>query len=153
MSAPKDQQQMQILSAIPVLEVADVEASIDWYREMLDFTADPFPQTPPFQFAILRQGETELMLRCGTSNVLREPQPYKWNVYLRLAGGELQDLFTRLSDRSVVSRRLERMYQAGKQRIAGRKDLACGGRFITVHWCNRPHSAENHGRIQKGVNQ
>ena len=101
---------MQILSAIPVLEVADVEASIDWYREMLDFTADPFPQTPPFQFAILRQGETELMLRCGTSNVLREPQPYKWNVYLRLAGGELQDLFTRLSDRSVVSRRLERMF-------------------------------------------
>ncbi len=106
----RDDQQMRILRAIPVLEVANVEASIDWYRAILGFTADPFPQTPPFQFAILRHGDTELMLQCGTSKAPHEPQPYRWNVYLRLAGGELRELFTRLSDRSIVSRRLERMF-------------------------------------------
>ena len=101
---------MKILSAVPVLEVADVESSIDWYRDMLGFSANPFPEAPPFQFAILEHGETELMLQCGASRTPRESQPYRWNVYLRLAGGQLRELFTRLSDRSVVSRRLERMF-------------------------------------------
>ena len=106
----RDEEQMKILSAVPVLEVANVESSIDWYSEMLSFTADPFPETPPFQFAILGHGDTELMLQCGTSKIPRDPQPYRWNVYLRLADDQLRELYAQLSKSSVVSRRLERMF-------------------------------------------
>ncbi len=56
----------KITQAVPVLRVADVGRSIEWYRANLGFEGDPFPPKPPFQFAILRNGETELMLRRGT---------------------------------------------------------------------------------------
>jgi hypothetical protein len=99
-----------IVKAIPVLEVADVGASIKWYREMLGFSADPFPESPPHQFAVLRHGQTELMLRCGSSNALAGQRQYKWDVYLRLGGGQIRQLFAELTSREIVSRRLERMF-------------------------------------------
>ncbi len=101
---------VSISKAIPVLEVADVGVSIQWYREMLGFSADPFPETPPHQFAILRHSQTELMLRCGSSKTLAEPRQYQWDVYLRLGGGQIRQLFAELTSRGVVSRRLERMF-------------------------------------------
>ena len=101
---------VSIVKAIPVLEVADVAASIKWYREMLEFSADPFPESPPHQFAILRPGQTELMLRCGSPKTLAEQRQYKWDVYLRLGGGQIRQLFAELTSRGVVSRRLERMF-------------------------------------------
>jgi uncharacterized glyoxalase superfamily protein PhnB len=100
---------MKILSTIPVLEVANVESSIKWYHETLGFDADPFPEHPPFAFAILGHGIAELMLRFGTEGPPGDPRPYRWNVYMRLGGGELRELFAKLSECSVVSRRLERM--------------------------------------------
>lgn len=101
---------VSIIKAIPVLEVADVGVSIQWYRELLGFSADPFPETPPHQFAILRQGQTELMVRCGSSKTRAEQRPYKWDVYLRLGGEQIRQLFAELTSRGVVSRRLERMF-------------------------------------------
>jgi uncharacterized glyoxalase superfamily protein PhnB len=101
---------LSIVKAIPVLEVADVAASMSWYREMLGFSADSFPVTPPHQFAILRHGQTELMLRSGTSKALPGQRQYKWDVYLRLGGGQVRQLFAELTSRGVVSRRLERMF-------------------------------------------
>jgi catechol 2,3-dioxygenase-like lactoylglutathione lyase family enzyme len=56
---------MPIKQIVPVLRVADVARSIEWYRGTLGFAADPFPATPPYEFAILRQGTAELMLRRG----------------------------------------------------------------------------------------
>jgi len=53
----------RIFQAVPVLQVADVAASARWYRNVLGFDADPFPAKPPYQFAILRHGDTELMLQ------------------------------------------------------------------------------------------
>lgn len=52
-----------VLAAVPVLQVADVVASIAWYRDVLGFSADPFgpPDTPIF--AILRRDGAELMLQ------------------------------------------------------------------------------------------
>jgi len=93
---------VSISKAIPVLEVADVGVSIQWYREMLGFSADPFPETPPHQFAILRHSQTELMLRCGSSKTLAEPRQYQWDVYLRLGGGQIRQLFAELTSRGVV---------------------------------------------------
>ena len=55
-------QTMAIKLAVPVLRVTDVARSMEWYRGTLAFVGDPFPTTPPFEFAILRQGQVELML-------------------------------------------------------------------------------------------
>ena len=113
-SDPGEQQHndnpMAIVQAVPVLEVADVAASIQWYQKMLGFSADPFPDSPPYQFAILRHGQAELMLRRGTPTVLPGRPPYQWNVYLRLDGGRIRQLCAELSRGGVVSRRLERMF-------------------------------------------
>jgi uncharacterized glyoxalase superfamily protein PhnB len=101
---------VSIVKAVPVLEVADVGVSIKWYREMLGFSADPFPESPPYQFAILRHGQTELMLQCGTSKALPGQRQYQWDVYFRLGGGQIRQLFAQLTSQGVVSRRLERMF-------------------------------------------
>ena len=102
--------EVSIVKAVPVLEVADVGVSIKWYREMLGFSADPFPESPPHQFAILRHGQTELMLRCGSSKALAGQRQYKWDVYLRLGEGQIRQLFAELTSHGVVCRRLERMF-------------------------------------------
>lgn len=99
-----------IASAIPVLQVADVAVSIDWYRESLGFEASPFPETPPFSFAILKRGKTEMMLQCDPGERPLQPQPYQWNVYLRLSGQKLRGLYEQLTVSGVVTRRLERMF-------------------------------------------
>lgn len=99
-----------IKSAIPVLEVADVAASIDWYGDMLGMNASPFPETPPYSFAILTRGHSEIMLQCGPPSAPRQPLPYRWNVYLRLSGQRLRDLYEQLTTKGVVTRRLERMF-------------------------------------------
>ena len=103
-------QRVEILKAVPVLEVADVAVSVGWYEEVLGFTADPFPEIPPFQFALLKHGDAELMLQLGEQKVAVVPQQYRWNVYLRLDGGHLRELHKRLSEQSIVTRRLERTF-------------------------------------------
>jgi len=103
-------QQVSITQAVPVLEVTDVAASMAWYHEVLGFIADPFPQSPPFEFAILRHGGTEIMLRRETPRLRPGPRPYRWDVYLRLAGGRLREVYAELSRRQLVTRRLERMF-------------------------------------------
>jgi catechol 2,3-dioxygenase-like lactoylglutathione lyase family enzyme len=99
-----------IVQAVPVLEVADVGASCEWYRKALGFTAARFPEAPPHQFALLRHGPAELMLRCGAPKAAAPPRPYRWDVYLRLAGGQIRQRFADLSRLGVVTRRLERMF-------------------------------------------
>jgi len=100
---------MNLKLAVPVLRVADVGRSIAWYRDTLGLTGDPFPASPPYEFAILRRGDVELMLRRGTPPA-RQPRSYDWDVYLRLEGDGIRDLFAQLSERGVVTRRLERMF-------------------------------------------
>jgi uncharacterized glyoxalase superfamily protein PhnB len=101
---------MSITAAIPLLRVEDVGRTIDWYGRMLGFHADPFPQSPPYEFAILRQGPAELMVRRSAPADRAKPEPYDWDVYLRLEGTGLRDLFARLGERGIVTRRLERMF-------------------------------------------
>jgi uncharacterized glyoxalase superfamily protein PhnB len=99
-----------ITNAIPVLEVVDVARTIDWYREMLGFTASPFPKEPPFHFAILDHRGAEIMLMCGTPAARPQPRQYRWDVYLRLQGQKLRETYATLSQRGVVTSRLERMF-------------------------------------------
>ncbi len=100
----------KITQAVPVLRVADVARSIEWYKSTLDFDGDPFPPSPPYQFAILRNGETELMLRRGAPQVRERPKQYDWDVYLRLDGGDFRGLFARCTAAGIVNRRLEQMF-------------------------------------------
>jgi hypothetical protein len=100
---------MRVFQAVPVLQVADVGVSVLWYRDNLGFSADPFPPSPPHQFAILRHGETELMLQRHAERPGRTPKPYRWDVYLRLEGGRLPMLFQALEPTHCVQRRIERM--------------------------------------------
>jgi uncharacterized glyoxalase superfamily protein PhnB len=101
---------MAIKQAVPLLRVADVGRSMEWYRSTLGFVGDPFPDKPPYQFAILRHGTVEMMLRCGSPPVRSKPAQYDWDVYLRLEGSRFRELFVQLSQRGIVTRRLERMF-------------------------------------------
>ena len=84
---------MSITAAIPLLRVADVSRTMEWYVSMLGFHSDPFARSPPYEFAILRQGPAELMVRRSSPVVRAKPGPYDWDVYLRLEGTGLRDLF------------------------------------------------------------
>jgi len=101
---------MTIKQAVPLLRVADVARSIEWYRTVLGFASDPVPTTPPHAFAILRHGPAELMIRRGTPPVRSAPRPYDWDVYLRLEGSRFRELFAQFSAQGIVTRRLERMF-------------------------------------------
>jgi uncharacterized glyoxalase superfamily protein PhnB len=101
---------MVITQVIPLLRVADVGHSIEWYQETLGFAGDPFPATTPHEFAILRHGKTELMLRRGSPPIRTLPRRYDWDVYLRLEGSTFRDWYRQLSRRGVVTRRLEMMF-------------------------------------------
>lgn len=75
---------MPITRITPVLRVPDVAKSIQWYQDMLGFSADPFPDKPPYFFAILRHGDSEIILRRGTPPTRPQPKKYDWDIYLRL---------------------------------------------------------------------
>lgn len=98
-----------ITQAVPLLRVADVARSIQWYRTTLGFAGDPFPAAPPYEFAILRHGQVELMLRRGSPPVRPTSRQYDWDVYLRHEGGGFREVFVAFRARGVVTRRLERM--------------------------------------------
>jgi len=101
---------MKVQAAVPVLQVRDVGASLLWYGEHLGFTADTFPEEPPYSFAILTAGKTELMLQCSRGVAPRTPKPFQWDVYLRIGPGQIRSLHQRLSKLGLVTRRLERAF-------------------------------------------
>ncbi len=100
---------MPLTKAIPLLRVADIVRTLEWYRGTLGFVGDPFPAAPPHEFAILRHGQVELMLRRGSPPVRSKPRQYDWDVYLRREGERFREVFAAFSARGIVSRRLERM--------------------------------------------
>src|ERR1043166_9051494 len=101
---------MAIKLAVPLLRVVDVARSIEWYRETLGFVGDPFPATPPYEFAILRHGQAEMMVRRGSPPVRANPRQYDWDVYLRLEGSRFREVFAAFKAHGIVTRRLERMF-------------------------------------------
>jgi uncharacterized glyoxalase superfamily protein PhnB len=101
---------MAIKQAVPLLRVADLGRSMEWYRGTLGFVGDPFPDKPPYQFAILRHGTVEIMLRGGSPPARSKAAQYDWDAYLRLEGSRFRELFAQLSQRGIVTRRLERMF-------------------------------------------
>ena len=101
--------------AAPVLQVADVETSCRWYADVLGFTPNPFPKSPPYSFAILRRDEAEIMLQCveesgsaGSPRRAADPE-FRWSVYLRIAGTAILDVAAAAGKRAKLMRGPERM--------------------------------------------
>lgn len=101
--------------AVPVLQVAEVGRSLRWYGNVLGFSADTFPEKPPYSFAILRRDEAEIMLQCaheaGSAGPPRSPDPvFVWTVYLRVAGTTILDVAAAVESTTQLLRGPERMF-------------------------------------------
>jgi uncharacterized glyoxalase superfamily protein PhnB len=89
----------RLQSASPVFLVDDIASTMRWYQRVLGFDADPFPESPPHVFCILRKDGVEIMLQ--QLDGYRNPAVYEkrpggvWNVYLRTRG--VRALFEALS--------------------------------------------------------
>lgn len=94
---------------VPVLQVQDVERSIRWYGEILGFQADPFPDRPPYSFAILRRDQAEIMLQHDECETRRDP-PAGWSIYLRVNGGQILRLAENIRQRTALARGPERAF-------------------------------------------
>lgn len=91
-----------------VLAVTDVERAAQWYADAFGFEVSPFPQRPPYQFALLSRGGAELMVRAANDPATVRPAP-GWALYVRLSGGRIRDLHARLAERCDIVRPLQRM--------------------------------------------
>jgi catechol 2,3-dioxygenase-like lactoylglutathione lyase family enzyme len=102
--------------AVPVLQVANVENSLRWYVDVLGFTADTFPKSPPYSFAILRRDAAEIMLQCADESgharaSERTPAPeFLWSVYLRIQGTAILDVAAAVEQKAKLLRGPERMF-------------------------------------------
>lgn len=101
---------MRLERAVPVLQVADVGRSIDWYVAAFGFDPDPFPPNPPHGFAILRRDGAEMMLQAGTSSRPIDAKEEGWTVYLRIEGERLLELADSVRQVTPLVRGPERMF-------------------------------------------
>src|SRR5687768_912580 len=49
--------------SVPVLRVQDVAKTIAWYERFLGFSAEPFPEHAPHEFAIIERDGVQLLVR------------------------------------------------------------------------------------------
>ena len=74
---------VKLIATAPVLAAPDVAATASWYAERLGFQPDPFPDVPPYSFAILNRDGVEIMLRrCRPAFRIEND----WDVYVRMEG-------------------------------------------------------------------
>jgi catechol 2,3-dioxygenase-like lactoylglutathione lyase family enzyme len=83
----------------PVFAVSDVDATASWYRDVLGFEFDTFPETPPSEFAILSREGVEIFLQrvAGYENpdLSARREGGVWNAYIQVTG--LQSLWGRIA--------------------------------------------------------
>jgi len=81
---------MKLSRIAPTFAVADVDATIRWYETKLGFASYPFPETPPFVFAIICRDQVEVMFQ--QIEGYQKPDLYHlrsggvWDAYLRMEG-------------------------------------------------------------------
>jgi len=96
--------------AVPVLQVTNVETSLRWYGEILGFTPDTFPKTPPYSFAILRRDGAEIMLQGSHESPVASPSKraadpeFRWSVYLRISGTAVLDVAASVEKKAKLLR-------------------------------------------------
>jgi catechol 2,3-dioxygenase-like lactoylglutathione lyase family enzyme len=95
---------MPLHSATPVLQSTDIAASIAWYARVLGFQGDPFPEKPPYFFAILRKDQAELMLQFNCARAAHE----NWAVYLHVQS--VLELAEEVRRQTTILRGPEKMF-------------------------------------------
>jgi catechol 2,3-dioxygenase-like lactoylglutathione lyase family enzyme len=83
----------------PVFLVADVAATMEWYRAKLGFSGSAVPASPPHNFGILNRDGVEIMLQrldgYEKPHLYRRREGGVWDVYVRVDGvRELHDEFS-----------------------------------------------------------
>ena len=97
-------------SVSTVFSVSDISATIRWYEEQLGFIGDPFPESEPYVFAILRRDNVEIMLQRIVD--YEKPDLYNlrpggvWDAYFRVEG--VHDLFESVKDEATIVQPLRR---------------------------------------------
>ncbi len=90
----------------PAFLVADVGATARWYRDVLGFVFDTFPQIEPFEWASLRRDGVEIMLQRSPGYAKPDLDPLRpggaWDAYIYLT--DMDGLFAAIADRVQVRR-------------------------------------------------
>jgi catechol 2,3-dioxygenase-like lactoylglutathione lyase family enzyme len=95
--------------AAPVLQVANVETSLRWYKDVLGFSAVAWPDEPPYTFAIVERDGAEIMLQCAEAPRAPDPE-FLWSVYLRVDGTAILEVVAAIAKKSKLLRGPERMF-------------------------------------------
>ena len=96
--------QIRFSSAVPTFAVADVEATMRWYEQLLGFESHPFPKTGTPEFAILSHDGVEIMLQRVEG--YQKPELYTrrsggvWDAYIRMTG--VKELFEAIRDEVTI---------------------------------------------------
>lgn len=99
----------QFVSIVPVLRVSDLQRSVSWYRDNLGFAAETEEIDAARDSCVMRRDATELMLRRAALPLTKMRDSYQWDVYIRLAGGELTALLDHARRRTPLVRGPELM--------------------------------------------
>jgi catechol 2,3-dioxygenase-like lactoylglutathione lyase family enzyme len=94
--------------AATALLVSDVGATARWYRDVLGFHFDTFPESEPFEWASVRRDKVEIMLQRSEGYQKPNLDPLRpggaWNAYCYVDG--VDDLYDRIKDQVAVRRTL-----------------------------------------------
>jgi uncharacterized glyoxalase superfamily protein PhnB len=97
-----------IVKATAVLRVENVERTIEWYKTHLGFESDPFPDKPPYEFAMIFNLLATLMVR-RHAGYRRSPDWKSWDLYLNLSDESVREYHAKMKDAGLVVRDLQRM--------------------------------------------
>lgn len=89
--------------SVPVLRVRDVAETIAWYRRHLGFSAEPFPEHRPHEFAIMERDGVQLLVR-RESSVATRGSSGGWDLYLWVDGADFSRLEKSFSRAGVMLR-------------------------------------------------
>ena len=91
-------------SIAPTFLVADIGATIGWYETELGFASYPFPQNPPYVFAIVCRDNTEIMFQ--RLEGYEKPDLYRlrrggvWDAYIRMKG--VKEFYEAIKDKVEI---------------------------------------------------
>lgn len=76
--------------SVPVLRVRDVAKTVAWYGHYLGFSAEPFPENAPHEFAIIERDGVQLLVRraVGASRA-KQDRHSGWDLYIWVDGVDL----------------------------------------------------------------
>jgi catechol 2,3-dioxygenase-like lactoylglutathione lyase family enzyme len=122
--------------SVPVLRVRDVAATVAWYRRNLGFSAEPFPENGPHEFAIMERDGVQILVRrsLDSSPVTRGCRG-GWDLYIWADGIDLRRLQTSFASSASIVRPLSTMGETMAELEVRDPDgyvLCIGGRFPTL---------------------